>query len=61
VWWVENVSRFKGTLHMRSAVLELAWYQYFLLDVIAVLALVFGAASAVTFFYFQGNFQDIMR
>jgi hypothetical protein len=25
---------------MRSAVLDLAWYQYFLLDVIAVLALV---------------------
>jgi glucuronosyltransferase len=39
VFWTEYVIRHKGAPHMRSAVLDLAWYQYFLLDVIAVLAL----------------------
>jgi glucuronosyltransferase len=39
VFWTEYVIRHKGAPHMRSAVLDLTWYQYFLLDVIAVLAL----------------------
>ena len=39
VFWTEYVIRHKGAPHMRSAVLDLAWYQYLLLDVIAVLAL----------------------
>jgi len=39
VYWTEYVIRHKGAPHLRSAVLDLAWYQYFLLDVIAVLAL----------------------
>jgi glucuronosyltransferase len=40
VYWTEYVIRHKGAPHLRSAVLDLAWYQYFLLDVIAVLAIV---------------------
>jgi glucuronosyltransferase len=39
VYWTEYVIRHKGAPHLRSAVLDLAWYQYFLLDVTAVLAL----------------------
>jgi glucuronosyltransferase len=39
VYWTEYVIRHKGAPHLRSAVLDLAWYQYYLLDVIAVLAL----------------------
>ncbi|PSN51253.1 hypothetical protein C0J52_11770 [Blattella germanica] len=42
VYWTEYVIRHKGAPHMRSASLDLAWYQYFLLDVIAVLALFAG-------------------
>jgi glucuronosyltransferase len=34
---------YKGAPHIRSAVLDLTWYQYFLLDVIAVLALAVGS------------------
>jgi hypothetical protein len=34
---------------MRSAVLELTWYQYFLLDVMAVLTLAAGSAVLVVF------------
>jgi len=37
VYWTEYVIRHKRAPHLRSAVLDLAWYQYFLLDVITVL------------------------
>ena len=40
VYWTEYVIRHKAAPHFRSAVLDLAWYQYFHLDVTAVLALV---------------------
>jgi glucuronosyltransferase len=49
VFWTEYVIRHKGAPHMRSAVLDLAWYQYFLLDVIAVLALAVGSVLVVAF------------
>lgn len=37
VYWTEYVHRHKGAPHLKSHALSLAWYQYFLLDVIAVL------------------------
>jgi glucuronosyltransferase len=49
VYWTEYVIRHKGAPHMRSAALDLAWYQYFLLDVIAVLALALGLVVLITF------------
>ncbi|KAJ9601561.1 hypothetical protein L9F63_000304, partial [Diploptera punctata] len=45
VFWTEYVIRHKGAPHMRSASLDLIWYQYFLLDVIGVLV----AAVAIFF------------
>jgi glucuronosyltransferase len=36
VYWTKYVIRHKEAPHLRSAVLDLASYQYFLLDVIAV-------------------------
>lgn len=41
VYWVEHVARHKGALHMRSQAIDLPFYQYFLLDVIAFVLLVF--------------------
>ena len=49
VYWTEYVIRHKGAPHLRSAVLDLTWYQYFLLDVIAVLAL--AAVSVLLIVY----------
>jgi glucuronosyltransferase len=49
VYWTEYVIRHKGAPHLRSAVLDLAWYQYFLLDVIAVLAIVVGSVVVIGF------------
>ncbi|XP_049943046.1 UDP-glycosyltransferase UGT5-like [Schistocerca serialis cubense] len=43
VYWTEYVIRHQGAPHLRSAALDLTWYQYFLLDVVAVLV----AAAAV--------------
>ncbi|PNF23012.1 UDP-glucuronosyltransferase 2B33 [Cryptotermes secundus] len=49
VFWTEYVIRHKGAPHMRSAALDLTWYQYFLLDVIAVLALAVGSVVLIVF------------
>ncbi|XP_011294798.1 UDP-glycosyltransferase UGT5 isoform X2 [Musca domestica] len=35
VYWIEYVIRHKGATHIRSAGLDLKWYQFYLLDVIA--------------------------
>jgi len=37
VYWTEYIIRHKGAPHLRSQALNLMWYQYFLLDVIAVM------------------------
>ncbi|KAK5640108.1 hypothetical protein RI129_010919 [Pyrocoelia pectoralis] len=37
VWWSEYVIRHKGAGHLRSPLLDIPWYQYLLLDVLAVL------------------------
>ncbi|BFG05756.1 UDP-glucuronosyltransferase 2B13 [Drosophila madeirensis] len=38
VYWIEYVIRHKGAPHMRSAGLDLNWFQFYLLDVIAFVA-----------------------
>jgi len=40
VYWVEYVIRNKGAHHLRSAAVDLTWYQYYLLDVITFLIIV---------------------
>jgi hypothetical protein len=44
---------------MRSAALDLTWYQYFLLDVIAVLLLTFGVVVIVVFFVFRALYRNV--
>ena len=39
IFWTEYVIRHKGAPHLRPAILDLAWYQYLLLDVIAFICL----------------------
>ncbi|PNF35836.1 UDP-glucuronosyltransferase 2B1 [Cryptotermes secundus] len=39
IFWTEYVIRHKGAAHLRPAILHLAWYQYLLLDVLAVILL----------------------
>jgi len=49
VYWTEYVIRHKGAPHLRSALLDLAWYQYLLLDGIAVLALALGSVVLIVY------------
>lgn len=46
VWWTEYVLRHNGAKHLRSAAVDLAWYQYFMLDVLGFLF----AAIAITLY-----------
>ncbi|KAK5638202.1 hypothetical protein RI129_012497 [Pyrocoelia pectoralis] len=50
VWWSEYVIRHKGAKHLRSPLLDLPWYQYLFLDVIAVLLL--GLLAVLWFLVF---------
>jgi glucuronosyltransferase len=49
IFWTEYVIRNGGAPYMRSAALDLAWYQYLLIDVIAFI-LVAGAAILTTIY-----------
>jgi len=48
VFWTEYILRHKGAPHMRSAALDLAWYQVHLLDVYAFLASILLLSSFLT-------------
>lgn len=50
VYWTEYVIRHRGAPHLKSAAVDLAWYQYLLLDVIAVI--MFVLVIALWIFYF---------
>jgi glucuronosyltransferase len=49
IFWTEYVIRHGGARHMRSAALDLAWYQYLLIDVIAFIVVI-GAGSLITLY-----------
>ncbi|XP_066267111.1 UDP-glucuronosyltransferase 2B33-like isoform X2 [Branchiostoma lanceolatum] len=43
VWWIEHVIKHGGLPHLRSRAIELSFYQYYLLDVIALIVAVISA------------------
>ncbi|KDR22772.1 hypothetical protein L798_15644, partial [Zootermopsis nevadensis] len=59
VFWTEYVIRHKGAPHMRSAALDLAWYQYFLLDIIVALTLALSLLLIVAFFAFRAVARNV--
>lgn len=38
VWWTEYVIRHRGAPYFRSSAIDMPWYEYLLMDVIAFLA-----------------------
>lgn len=42
VWWIEYVIRRNGTLEIKNSIVTLPLYQYYFLDVLAVLLIVLG-------------------
>lgn len=49
VWWAEYIIRHKGTKHLRSAALDLAWYQYLLLDIVALIFVIFSVTICILY------------
>lgn len=56
VYWTEYVIRHKGTKHLQSAAMHLAWYQYLLLDVILVIGVVVLAAIVISYYTVKYSF-----
>lgn len=48
MFWLEYVLRHKGAPHLRTAALELPWYQYLLLDVVAFIAFIILSLFVIT-------------
>ncbi|VVC34035.1 UDP-glucuronosyl/UDP-glucosyltransferase [Cinara cedri] len=57
VYWTEYVIRHKGAPHLKSHALNLSWYQYFLLDVIAVVLILISIVSYVIYRVFKLLYQ----
>ncbi|XP_050501769.1 UDP-glycosyltransferase UGT5-like [Diabrotica virgifera virgifera] len=49
VYWTEFVIRHKGAHHLRVAALDLRWYQYLLVDVIAVVTIIIFSVFTVLY------------
>lgn len=56
IYWVEYVIRYNGAPHLRSAGADLPWYQYYLIDVFAVIIVVLG-----TVLYFVAYAAQLLR
>ncbi|PSN52111.1 hypothetical protein C0J52_04340 [Blattella germanica] len=53
VWWTEYVLRHKGAEHLRSAAMDLDWYQYLLLDIIVFMILTIFVIIFILFHLFR--------
>jgi glucuronosyltransferase len=60
VWWAEYVLRHNGARHLRSAALDMTWYQYFLLDVVAAVLLFFLVASYLSYIIVRWLFHHLV-
>ncbi|PSN46987.1 hypothetical protein C0J52_17341 [Blattella germanica] len=50
VFWTEYVIRHQGAFHLRTAAVDMPWYQYLLLDVIATLLLIIILAFVMIYY-----------
>lgn len=53
VYWTEYVIRHKGAPHLKSQGLNLTWYQYFMLDVLLVIIILFCTFSLTMYAVFK--------
>lgn len=61
VWWTEYVLRHNGARHLRSAAVDMPWYQYFLLDVIAFLLAVTLTSLYLSYLIIRTIFRLIFK
>lgn len=57
VWWAEYTIRHKGTKHLRSSALDLAWYQYLLLDIVALIFFVFAITTCILYLFLKNVYM----
>jgi glucuronosyltransferase len=60
IFWTEYVIRHKGAPHLRPAIMDLAWYQYLLLDVLAVILLFVIAVFVLIYIITRKLFKMLM-
>ncbi|KAJ4429514.1 hypothetical protein ANN_21683, partial [Periplaneta americana] len=61
VWWTEYVLRHNGAKHLRSAAVDLTWYQYFLLDVLAFLFIIIILILYAVYICFTTIYRYLMQ
>ncbi|RZF47912.1 hypothetical protein LSTR_LSTR008716 [Laodelphax striatellus] len=50
VWWIEYVLRHNGAPHLRPACMDLAWYQYYSIDIVASIAAIAVSFLSICFY-----------
>jgi glucuronosyltransferase len=61
IFWTEYVIRHKGAPHLRSAAVDLPWYQYLLLDIQIVLILITTTFSLILYIAFRKLVSFVLR
>lgn len=61
VYWTEYIHRHKGAPHLKSHALNLAWYQYFLLDVIATILICISIIIFISHYIIKKIFKYSMK
>ncbi|CAG2057700.1 unnamed protein product [Timema podura] len=59
VWWTEYVLRHKGAPHLRTAAVDMPWYHFLLLDVIAFLLLTAITVLLVLYLFIRKLYHSI--
>uniref|UniRef100_A0A2S2NCV0 UDP-glucuronosyltransferase 2B16 n=1 Tax=Schizaphis graminum TaxID=13262 RepID=A0A2S2NCV0_SCHGA len=63
IYWTEYVIKHKGAHHLKTAALKLSWYQYFLIDILIIIVLIFLISLSIIILLFKaiknsiGNFS----
>ncbi|KAF7264251.1 hypothetical protein GWI33_000426 [Rhynchophorus ferrugineus] len=50
IWWIEYVIRHKGAKHLRSIAVDMPWWQYMMLDILAFLSAVLLSVLLTLYF-----------
>lgn len=61
VYWVEYVIRHKGAHHLRTAAMDLTWYQFYLLDVIAFISLIMLSLIFICYFTTKWTVKSLLN
>lgn len=59
VYWTEYVIRHNGAPHLKSHAINLTWYQYYLLDVIAVVLIFLTVSVFVAYKILKSIYKQV--